>query len=119
MTFGQRLANARKSAGVSQRGLAKILHVSHGAVANWESGLSTPDPDTLARIAAALRVSADDLIGTSDLFSSGSVRTTAAHANPPPPGVDPDEWERQARKRLEELIADVRRDWEETQRKGR
>ena len=118
MTFGQRLAAARKRAGISQRELAKILGVSYGAVGNWESGLSTPDPDTIAKIARALRVSADELVGTADadLPSNVTVETAAAHANPPPPGVDLDEWERQARARLEQLLHEIRQDWERTKR---
>src|SRR5690554_4407383 len=51
VTFGQRLARARKRTGMSQRDLAKALGVSHGAVGNWESDLATPDPDTIAQIA--------------------------------------------------------------------
>lgn len=118
MTFGQRLAAARKRAGISQRELAKILGVSYGAVGNWESGLSTPDPDTIAKIARALRVSADELVGTADadLPSNVTVETAAAHANPPPPGVDLEEWEQRARARLEELLQEIREDWERTKR---
>jgi transcriptional regulator with XRE-family HTH domain len=53
--LGQRLRQAREAAGLSQRGVAKMLgNVTHGAVSQWESSgqIST---DNLLRAASAYR----------------------------------------------------------------
>jgi DNA-binding XRE family transcriptional regulator len=55
MELGQRLRQAREAAGLSQRGVAKMLgNVTHGAVSQWESSgqIST---DNLLRAAGAYR----------------------------------------------------------------
>ena len=40
MTFGEKLKEARKNAGLSQEELAEKISVSRSAVAKWESGVS-------------------------------------------------------------------------------
>ena len=62
--FGERLKKLRKSAGFSQTALAGQLGVSQQAVGKWETGRATPDPNTIARIARLLGVSADAILGT-------------------------------------------------------
>ncbi len=64
--FAQRLKELRKRSGVSQAALAGLLGVTQQAVGKWESGRATPDPQTLARIAANFSVSADYLLGCID-----------------------------------------------------
>ena len=58
-----RIKEFRKRAGLSQQDVAAALGVSRSAVAMWETGKSQPDSATLARLAALLQVSADDLLG--------------------------------------------------------
>ena len=60
--FGENLATARKAKGLSQHELAAELHVSRQSVSNWERGKSLPDLETLTVIAAALGVSASELL---------------------------------------------------------
>ena len=43
MTFGEKLKNARKNAGLSQEQLAEKLCVSRAAVAKWETDKGLPD----------------------------------------------------------------------------
>ena len=62
--FAQRLRELRKRGGVSQAALASLLGVTQQAVGKWEAGRATPDPQTLARIAAYFSVSADYLLGS-------------------------------------------------------
>lgn len=57
------LKELRKAAKLTQADLARALGVTQQAVGKWEKGTSSPDPDTLARIAALLEVSADALLG--------------------------------------------------------
>ena len=59
--FPQRLKELRKRSGFSQKSLSVQLGVSQQAVGKWETGRSSPDPDTLARLAALLGTSIDDV----------------------------------------------------------
>lgn len=49
--------------GISQAELASKLGVTQQAVGKWESGKSSPDPSTVARIAELLNTTADYLLG--------------------------------------------------------
>ncbi len=64
--FSIRLKQLRKLHKVTQTALAELLCVSQQAVGKWEKQLSTPDPITLAKIAAHFDVSADYLLGIED-----------------------------------------------------
>ncbi len=70
--FPKRLKELRKRDGLSQASLSSLLDVTQQAVGKWETGRSTPDPQTLARIAELFRVSADYLLGCSG-GSAGAV----------------------------------------------
>ncbi len=63
MNFCDRLKDARKKAKFSQNELAAQLGVTQQAVGKWEGGKSSPDPSTVARIAALLGTTADFLLG--------------------------------------------------------
>ena len=61
--FSERLKSLRKSKNLTQTALATILHLSHGAVAMWETNKRQPDNDTLGRLADFFGVSIDYLLG--------------------------------------------------------
>ena len=63
MSFSELLKQCRKKQGVSQAELASRLGVTQQAVGKWESGKSSPDPSTVARIAELLNTTADYLLG--------------------------------------------------------
>jgi len=65
--FTARLKELRKAKNVSQTLLAEMLGVSQQAVGKWESGRSSPDPQTVADIASYFGVTADYLLGCSDM----------------------------------------------------
>ena len=65
--FTARLKELRKAKNVSQTLLAEVLGVSQQAVGKWESGRSSPDPQTVAGIASYFGVTADYLLGCSDM----------------------------------------------------
>lgn len=65
MTTGQRIRAARKNAGLTQKELGEKLGVAYQTLAQWENDLRNPKYETLQRIAAALEVSASDLMGES------------------------------------------------------
>lgn len=63
--FSERLKALRKERKLSQAALSAQLGVTQQAVAKWESGRSTPDPATVARLAALLGTTTDVLLGVS------------------------------------------------------
>lgn len=62
--LGQRIAQARVAAGISQKQLAEKLSTSQPAIAYWERAAVNLRSDVLANIAAALGTSVDSLLGT-------------------------------------------------------
>jgi transcriptional regulator with XRE-family HTH domain len=60
--FGNRLANARRAAGITQEELASAVGLGKGAISSWEVGRTQPSAEQLAVITKRLRVSADSLL---------------------------------------------------------
>jgi transcriptional regulator with XRE-family HTH domain len=56
------LEKARRSAGVSQRELARLARLNADTIRRWELGDSSPQVDLLARVTAAIGVSSSDLV---------------------------------------------------------
>lgn len=63
-TFAQKLAQARKDAGYSQRQMADFMKISKSTIASYETGRTQPDIETLGKLADFYEVSTDWLIGT-------------------------------------------------------
>lgn len=62
MTFGQRLQELRRRAGLSQDTLAERLEVSRQAVSKWERDEAMPETDKVVRIAQLFDISLDSLL---------------------------------------------------------
>ena len=62
MTVGQRIRQARKKIGMSQKDLADKLGISYVGVSQWENDKRKPKYETLQRIAHALNTSAMELM---------------------------------------------------------
>lgn len=60
--FGERLKQLRKEKKVSQKTLADTLFISQQAIAKWESDKSSPNPETVRKIAEYFNVSTDYLL---------------------------------------------------------
>jgi transcriptional regulator with XRE-family HTH domain len=69
---GQRLAEARERAGLSQHQLAEKLNTTQTTIAYWERKATTFRPDVLCQLTQILDVSADDLLGVRPLRTVGS-----------------------------------------------
>ena len=63
LNLGQRMADLRRSKGISQLCLAEMADISKEHLSNLERGNKLPSAKTLAQIASALDVSLDTLIG--------------------------------------------------------
>lgn len=62
MTFGEKLRDARKNAGLSQEQIAERLSVSRSAIAKWETDKGMPDITNLKAISQLLGISIDYLL---------------------------------------------------------
>lgn len=75
MTLGERIALARKRAGLSQEQLGEKLGVSRQAVSKWESSQNNPDVAYVAQMCRLLEVSSDWLLlGAESAQSAAPVR---------------------------------------------
>jgi transcriptional regulator with XRE-family HTH domain len=74
MTFGEKLKNARKNAGLSQEQLAEKLCVSRAAVAKWETDKGLPDIMNLKAISKLLDVSIDTLLNDGEQTDLTSIK---------------------------------------------
>ena len=71
MSFPELLRQCRKQKHMSQAELASLLGVTQQAVGKWESGKSSPDPTTVAKLAEILDTTADYLLGLFDPADEG------------------------------------------------
>lgn len=69
MTFGEKLKNARKEAGLSQEQFAEKLSVSRSAIAKWETDKGMPDISNLKAMSQLLNVSVDYLLDEGERLS--------------------------------------------------
>lgn len=74
--FKKRLIDTRKTRKLSQEGLAKKAGLPSTAISHFESGTRKPSFDNLRKLADALEVSIDYLMGRADEMS-GSLRKDA------------------------------------------
>lgn len=77
MTTGSRLKKLREEKGLSQEEVAKLVGVSREAVTFWETGRTKPIRK-LKELSALYNVSADYILGKSDLPLSNEVPVSAA-----------------------------------------
>lgn len=61
--FGRRIAAARKYRGYSQKEVAELVGVSQPTYSDYENGKTLMGLDNFARVARALNVSADWILG--------------------------------------------------------
>jgi transcriptional regulator with XRE-family HTH domain len=61
--FHIQLKHERERRDLSQSDVGKMLNFSQQAIAKWESGHSSPDPETICRLADFFGISTDTLLG--------------------------------------------------------
>lgn len=67
MEFKDRLKELREEFKKDRYELAKFLNVSYSTIAKYESGLRSPDKETLNKLANYFNVSVDYLLGRTDI----------------------------------------------------
>ena len=61
--LNDKLKELRKSRGYSQQQVASKLHITQGAVSQWEKGTTIPSLEQLAAVADIYQVTVDELLG--------------------------------------------------------
>ncbi len=67
---GQRIRRGRERLGWTQRGMARRLAVSQGAVNSWESGYAMPRLEIVVALARVLQFTLDDLVSPARPFDT-------------------------------------------------
>jgi len=70
MEFHEKLAELRKSKGLTQEELAEALFVSRTAISKWESGRGYPSIDSLKGISRYFSVTIDELICSQEMITA-------------------------------------------------
>ena len=65
MNIGEKIAQLRRDAGMTQEALASRLVISPQAISKWERGIANPDLELIPEIAKLFGISADELLGLS------------------------------------------------------
>lgn len=67
MKFGQKIKKRRKELGMTQVELAFLTHLSQGYISMLEKGQFDPTAPIIIKLAVALTMSADELLGMNDI----------------------------------------------------
>ena len=67
MTFGTKLQQIRKAAGLSQEQLADLINMSRQAISKWETDQAAPDIEKVSLLCDIFKISADELLGNENL----------------------------------------------------
>ncbi len=77
--FENRIKQLRNEKNIYQKELAKVIGVSSGAIAMYETGKRSPDKDILDKLASYFNVSVDYLLGrTNEKITVDKVKATLA-----------------------------------------
>jgi transcriptional regulator with XRE-family HTH domain len=66
-TIGERIRRLRKEKDISQEQLGKMVNVGKTTISNYETNYSSPDTETLKKLAECFGVSVDYLLGRTDI----------------------------------------------------
>lgn len=80
--FSKQVKMLRKERKMSQSQLARELQITQQAVGKWETGKSTPDLDTLRKIAEYFQTSVDFLLGIDKLVENAIAVDSGDYAIP-------------------------------------
>lgn len=61
-SFGEKIREARKAEGLTQKGLASKIGAAHNSVSDWENDKNKPDPDTIELLCGVLKISPNYLL---------------------------------------------------------
>ena len=67
MTFGKKISELRRAAGLSQEQFGEMFGVSRQSVSKWESDQTMPELATIIKIADFFGISVDELLGRENM----------------------------------------------------
>ncbi len=79
MTLGQKIAQARRGCRLTQDQLADLLGVTRQTVSKWEAGLACPETSRIAKLAQALKVTCDHLLGVQSTVTLQAIQDSAGN----------------------------------------
>ena len=65
-TFGERIKEARKQKGLTQKQLADLIGAAHNSISDWENNKNKPDPDTIELLCGVLKITPNYLLASSE-----------------------------------------------------
>lgn len=72
MTFGEKIKQARKTKGMTQKELAEAVGAKHNSISNWEKDQNKPDPDTIELLCGVLEIEPNYLLSSVKQLSQKS-----------------------------------------------
>lgn len=70
ISFGEKIKDARKAKGLTQKQLAAKINAAHNSISDWENDKNKPDPDTIELLCGVLEITPNYLLAsTSEDFS--------------------------------------------------
>ncbi len=79
MNFSQRITEAIKQSGLTQKEIAQKLNISEGNITNWKKGENLPSVDILYKLCIILDESADYLLGLEDATGAKTYNNYGIH----------------------------------------
>jgi transcriptional regulator with XRE-family HTH domain len=93
MTTGKRIRLLRRSKGVTQTELGQAIGVGKTTISNYETGYSSPDTETLSKMAQYFNVSTDYLLCQTDDPTPRIKAKIATKIDPDNPDIEKNLWE--------------------------
>ena len=78
MDYGKKIAHLRKTQGMTQEELGKVLNVTYQAVSKWERGESLPDFETMSQMAKFFQVPLGYFADESEDFAEAAATSAPA-----------------------------------------
>lgn len=78
--LGERIKDLRKKSGYSQQQLANKMHLTQGAISQWENNITVPAADQLLSLAEVFGISVDELLGRESVSEQENIDTDSIRA---------------------------------------
>ena len=80
--LGERIRDLRKKFGYSQQQLANKMHLTQGAISQWENNITVPAADQLLSLSQVFGITVDELLKQEQIVSQDPWDVEAAFSDP-------------------------------------
>jgi transcriptional regulator with XRE-family HTH domain len=112
--LGCKIKELREGMNLTQTALGNLINASKTTISNYETGYSSPDIETLGKLADVLETTTDYLIGRSEIRNLQSVKVAETKNSH---GFDINELPEEAIKQVEEYIELIKLKYNNTKSK--